>query len=72
MDKIKIIHDIASETLTVWIDDPAKETICEETTEEVILIKDAGGKVIGFELLHYQPADRTAGLAVETVVRSEP
>ena len=71
MDKIKIIHDMTSQTLTVWIDDPAKENVCEETTEEVVLIKDAGGRVIGFELLHYQPTDRTAGLAVETVVRSE-
>jgi hypothetical protein len=71
MDKIKIIHDITSQTLTVWIDDPAKESVCEETTEEVVLIKDAEGRVIGFELLHYQPADRTAGLSVVTVVRSE-
>ena len=71
MDKIKIIHDMTSQTLTVWIDDPAKESVCEETTEEVVLIKDAGGRVIGFELLHHQPADRSAGLVVETVVRSE-
>lgn len=71
MDKIKIIHDMASQTLTVWIDDSAKESVCEETTEEVVLIKEAEGKVIGFELLHYQPADPTADLAVETVVRSE-
>jgi hypothetical protein len=72
MGKIKIIHDITSQTLTVWIGDPAKESICQETTEEVVLIKDADGKVIGFELLHYRPADLTAGLTVETVVRSEP
>lgn len=71
MDKIKIIHDMASQTLTIWIDDPAKESICEETTEEVVLIKDAGGKVIGFEVLHYQSADQTAGITVETVLRSE-
>jgi len=71
MDKIKIIHDMTSQTLTVWIDDPAKESVCEETTEEVVLIKDAGGRVIGFELLHYQPADETMGLAVETMVHSE-
>jgi hypothetical protein len=70
MDKIKIIHDMNSRTLTIWIDDPAEESVCEETTEEVVLMKDAGGKVIGFELLHYQPADGTKGLAVETVVRS--
>ena len=72
MDKIKIIHDVTSQTLTVWIDDPAKESVCEETTEEVVLMKDADGKVIGFELLHYQPADRTESLVVETIVRSEP
>ena len=71
MDKIKIIHDMTSQTLTVWIDDPAKESICEETTEEVVLMKDAAGRVIGFELLHYQPVDQTVGIAVETVVRSE-
>jgi hypothetical protein len=72
MDKIKIIHDMTSQTLTVWISDPAKESICQETTEEVVLIKDADGEVIGFELLHYRPADLTAGLPVETVVRSGP
>ena len=71
MDKIKIIHDMTSQTLTVWIDDLTKESICEEAAEEVVLIKDSGDRAIGFELLHYQPADRTAGLAIETVVRSE-
>ena len=44
--------------------------MCEETTEEVVLMKDASGHVIGFELLHYRPADATLGLAVETVVRA--
>ena len=67
MDKIKIIHDMAGQTFAVWIDDPAKESACEETTEGVVLIKDAQAKVIGFELFHYRPADRTAGLVVETV-----
>lgn len=72
MDKIKVIHDLVGHTLTVWLDDPTKESVCEETAEEVVLMKDAEGKVIGFELLHYQPAEGAAGLAVETVVRSEP
>lgn len=72
MDKIKIIHDLVGHTLTVWLDDLAKENICEETAEEVVLMKDASGRVIGFESLHYQPAEGAAGLAVETVVRSEP
>jgi hypothetical protein len=70
MDKIKVVHDTEGQTLTVWLDDPAKEAVCEETTDEVVLIKDAAGRVIGFEVLHYRPADATPGLAVETVIRT--
>jgi hypothetical protein len=70
MDKIKVIHDAVGHTLTVWFDDPSKESVCEETTEEVVLIKDVEGHVIGFELLHYRPAAGDSSLTVETVVRS--
>ena len=70
MDKIKVIHDTVGHTLTVWLDDPTKEYVCEETAEEVVLIKDSAGRVIGFELLHYRPAEAAAGLSVETVVHT--
>jgi len=70
MDKIKIIHDTTGHTLTVWLDDPSKEHVCEETADEIVLMKDAHGKIIGFELLHYHPKGET-GLSVETVVRAE-
>ena len=70
MDKINVIHDVVGHTLTVWLDDPAKEHVCEETADEVILMKDTSGRVIGFELLHYRPAHAGAGLSVETVVRT--
>ncbi len=40
MDKIKVIHDTVGHTLTVWFDEPSKERICEETTEEVVLTRD--------------------------------
>ncbi len=72
MDKIKVIHDAVGHTLTVWFEEPSKESICEETTEEVVLMKNAEGRIIGFELLHYHSAKGATGLAVETVVRSEP
>ena len=72
MDKIKVVHDVAGRPLTVWLDDPAKEHVCEEPTDEVVLMKDALGRVIGFELLHYRPPSPEAGLAVETVVHGAP
>lgn len=71
MEKIKVIHDAVGHTLTVWLDDPAKEYPCEETSEEVVLMKDARGRVIGFELLPYQPAGMEKGLAVETVIQTD-
>ena len=68
METIKVIHDTEGHTLTVWLGEPEQECICEETTEEVILMKDAGGRIIGFEMLHYHPVGSGQGLRVETVV----
>ncbi len=70
MDKIKVIYDEAGGTLTVWFDDPQKEHVCEETRDEVILMKAADGRIIGFEMLHYKPLANQKGLSVETIVVS--
>ncbi|MGB5595563.1 MAG: DUF2283 domain-containing protein [Crocosphaera sp.] len=55
MDSVKIYYDEIGQTLTVWFDDPEKEFLVEETEEEVLLIKDETGKLIGFERLNYIP-----------------
>jgi hypothetical protein len=68
MDKLTVIHDVVGHTLTVWVDDPSKEHTCEETNEEVVLMKDIDGHTIGFELLHYRTGEKTTGLAVETII----
>jgi uncharacterized protein YuzE len=70
MAKIKVIHDTAGQTLTIWLDDPAGEHVCEETSEETILMKDASGRVIGFEILNYRPCEADGVLSVESVVRA--
>ena len=62
MDKIKVYHDQKGKTLTVWFGNPEEEYVCEETGDEVILMKDKNGLVIGFEKLNYAPA--TAGAPV--------
>lgn len=66
-NKIRLIHDTVGGTLTVWLGDSAAEYVCEETTDEVVLMKNSAGQVIGFELLHYQPASTIPGV-VEAVV----
>jgi hypothetical protein len=73
MDRIKVIHDAVGHTLTVWVDDPRIEHVCEETADEVVLMKDGSGRVIGFELLNYRPAAAAGtGLTVETVIQTHP
>ena len=70
MEKIKVIHDTVGHTLTVWLKDPSEEYVCEETADEVVIMKDKNGGVIGFEVLHYKPVDSEASIAVETIVKT--
>jgi len=53
MAQVKVYYDQVGNTLTVWLDNPQNEYICEETGEEVILMKDKQGRVIGFEKLNF-------------------
>ena len=53
MDKVRVYHDRAGNTLTVWFDDPTKEAVCEEVDDVVVLMKHRRGRVIGFERPNY-------------------
>lgn len=53
MDKVRVYHDRVGNTLSVWFDDPKKEVVCEEVSDDVILVKDRRGRVIGFEKINY-------------------
>jgi hypothetical protein len=51
----------------VWFSDRHQEHVCEETGEEVVLTKDAAGRVVGFEKLNYSiPDTDRLRVAVET------
>jgi len=69
MEKVRLILDVVGHTLTIWLDDPAKEHMCEETADEVVLMKDSAGRVIGVEILNYDPAGAQGGMSVETILR---
>ncbi len=66
MAALKVYYDAEGKTLTVWFDDPEKEFVAEEVGDEVILIKDRQGQVIGFERLNYVIA-RDEALAVDAI-----
>ena len=70
MEKVRLYYDTKGNTLNIWFDDPRKEHICEETGEEVILVKDKKGKVIGFEKLNFllHPKEAIKTIPVEVLV----
>ena len=52
-EKIRVYFDREGNSLSVWFDYPKKEHVCEETDDDVVLVKDRRGRVIGFERLNY-------------------
>jgi len=65
---VKVYYDREGNTLTIWFGNPADEYVAEETGEEIVLMKDRAGKVIGFEKLNFtaQSADAVR-VAFETI-----
>ena len=54
VEKVRVYYDRTGNTLSVWFDDPKKEHVCEEIDDDVVLVKDRRGRVIGFERLNYR------------------
>ena len=68
MADLNIFHDPTGHTLTVWFGAPQSQYVCEETGDEVILMKDKSGAVIGFEKLNFQvPGQKHLQVAFETI-----
>jgi hypothetical protein len=68
MAEVKVFYDREGKTLTVWFTERSREYVCEETGEEVVLMKDAAGRVIGFEKLNFSiPQSESLRVALETV-----
>lgn len=68
MAQVKVYYDASGNTLTVWFGNPEDEDEVEETGEEVLLMKDKQGRVIGFEKLNFLPGQATPlRVAFETI-----
>lgn len=68
MAEVKVFYDKVGNTLTVWFESPENEFEAEETGDEVILMKNQAGAVIGFEKLNFSsPQPDSIRIAFETV-----
>ena len=68
MAQVKVYYDQTGNTLTVWFGNPQEEYVAEETGDEIVLMKDKSGHVIGFEKLNFSiPKPAHLQVAFETV-----
>jgi uncharacterized protein YuzE len=68
MAEVTVLYDSARNTLTVWFDEPTQEVEAEETGDEIILMKNKQGQVVGFEKLNFAAtATENMRVAFETL-----
>lgn len=68
MAEVKVFYDRTGNTLVVWFGNPQDEVEAEETGDEVILMKNQQGQVIGFEKLNFlPPSSGSVRIAFETI-----
>jgi uncharacterized protein YuzE len=68
MAQVKVYYDQVGNTLTVWFGNSQDEYVAEETGDEIVLMKDKSGQVIGFEKLNFLvPHPEHLQVAFETV-----
>jgi len=56
MEEVKVFYDRTGNSLIIWFDDPQKEAVCEEFDEDIVLMKDIEGRIIGVERMNLKPA----------------
>jgi uncharacterized protein YuzE len=70
VEKLRLYYDREGNTLSVWFGDPKKEHVCEESDDDLVLVKDRRGRVIGFERLNFLSAkQREQGVAIPVEVQ---
>jgi uncharacterized protein YuzE len=70
LDKLRVYYDKKGNTLSVWFDDPKKEFMCEESDDDVVLVKDRRGRVIGFERMNFlSPKQRARSPSIPVEVQ---
>jgi hypothetical protein len=69
--EVRVIHDAAAGVLEVWLQDPAAEPVVETAADGVVIVRTAGGRVVGVRITGYRPAGAAGGVTVSTTVHSQ-
>lgn len=67
MDTLRNCYDTFGKTRSVWLDDPEHQDMSEEGRDETVPMKDAAGRIIGFEKRNAHHPDGQPGTNVGVV-----
>lgn len=67
MEQVKVFYDVTGNTLTVWFGDPHDEDVSTLVEDDLIVMKDKAGRVIGVEKLFFAPQPGTLRVQFETI-----
>lgn len=48
---LRIYYFKETDSMDIWLDEPAKECMCEEVNDYILIKKDKEGNVIGIEII---------------------
>ncbi len=67
MEQVKVFYDATGNTLTVWFGNPADEDVSTMVEDDLIVMKDKAGRVIGIEKLFFAAQPGTLRVQFETI-----
>ncbi len=71
MEQIKVHYDPLGNTLTIWFGNPADEEVVEEIDDDIALMKDKAGNVIGLEKLNFAAQPGSVRVQFEALTGTE-
>jgi len=70
--RVKIIVDPSVNSITVWIGDASQEAVATQLSEDLTLLKDFNGEIIGFEKHFFDAAPGELQVQLETLPMMTP
>jgi hypothetical protein len=67
MEHVKVIYDPLGNTLTVWFGEPDEEYVSTLVTDDLLVMKNSQGVVIGVEKLFFAAQPGTMRVQFETL-----
>ncbi len=70
--RVKVIFDPSVNSLTVWFGNPAADYVATQIEDDLVVMKDSTGRVLGFEKHFFTAAPGEVHVQLETLSLMHP